>query len=79
MMKLLIFGLLAWVLVSMLRKKLQNHSPKSQASHHSAKPAEQVVPCKHCGIHIPRSSALFHKQQLFCSQQHIDAHEMAQR
>lgn len=75
MLKLLIFGLLAWILVSMLRKKLKSHSQPNTPSTQSA---EQVVPCQHCGIYIPRSIAIAHQQQLFCSQQHLDAHEVAE-
>ncbi len=78
MLKLLILGLLAWILVSMLRKKLKIHSQDNPPSAKSAKPAEQVVPCEHCGVHIPRASAISHQQQFFCSQQHLDAHEVAQ-
>lgn len=78
MFKLLMLGLLAWILVSILRKKLTNHTNKQPPGSKDAKPAEAVIPCQYCGVHIPQSSAISHKQQYFCSQQHRDAHEMAE-
>lgn len=78
MLKLLIMGFLAWILVSMLRKKLQSPKSRDTQRKQSDQPAEQVVPCQHCGLHVPQSSAISHQQHFFCSQQHLDAHEMAQ-
>lgn len=31
---------------------------------------EQVVPCAHCGVHVPESAAVRSGDRLFCSDEH---------
>ncbi|HED17369.1 MAG TPA: hypothetical protein ENI64_11225 [Gammaproteobacteria bacterium] len=35
--------------------------------------AEPMVRCEQCGVHLPRSDALQHTQQWFCSSKHLQA------
>ena len=32
---------------------------------------ELIVPCKQCGIHLPKSEAIQEKDAFFCSEQHL--------
>lgn len=74
MLKLLLFGLLAWAFVLVLRSKLAKTSSPDQ---HASPAEEQVVPCAHCGIHVPASQAIKHHEHTFCCQQHLDDHDVA--
>ncbi|WP_281687543.1 PP0621 family protein [Pseudomonas citronellolis] len=34
-------------------------------------PAEPMVRCAQCGVHVPRANALQHEQRWYCSQAHL--------
>jgi uncharacterized protein len=44
--------------------------PQSRRGAAKTPPAEQMVRCAHCGIHLPRSEALLLGGHTWCSQDH---------
>ena len=40
----------------------------------AAKPAEDMVRCAHCGVHLPKSESVSDGDQFFCCAAHKDAH-----
>lgn len=44
--------------------------PRRGAPANKQAPAEQMVRCAHCGIHLPRSEALLTGGKTWCSQDH---------
>ncbi len=71
MFKLLIFGLLIWILVSLLKKRLVRPAfERRQKSKQT-----RIVPCQYCGIHIPEPEATLHDDQHFCCQDHLEAYQ----
>lgn len=36
---------------------------------------QDIVPCQHCGVHLPRQDAIVGSRGLYCSQAHRTAQE----
>jgi uncharacterized protein len=57
------------LILMVLRQALSHRRP-------SARPRESVqemVRCAHCGVHVPRSEAVFEESTPFCSDEHRGA------
>lgn len=66
---LLIFAI--WVGVMIIRHFMR-HSGKQEQKSRPA-PVQDMVRCKHCGIHFPRAEAVMQGNDTFCSTEHRDA------
>lgn len=42
-------------------------------------PRDEMVACRHCGLHLPRSEALPGREGVFCSEAHRTAFEQERR
>jgi len=76
--------LLLWILIvlaAMLAMRLINAQaarrraeppprPRAAPPGKSGVPAEAMVRCAHCGIHLPRSEALLQQGQTWCNAEH---------
>jgi len=51
------------------RKRQANEVPK-QVPKSTQSSAEEMVRCKHCNIHLPRSEAVYEQGQTWCSKTH---------
>ncbi|TRZ69093.1 MAG: hypothetical protein D4S02_02795 [Rhodocyclaceae bacterium] len=65
MSKLLMFGLLAVIVYLILRG-----AGRRQRKPPSAPPAQSMVACAHCGLHLPESESLKSGGQHYCCEQH---------
>lgn len=54
---LVIIGLLGWLLVKKLTSALSKSSRKPSEDRPAPPVAEDMVPCRHCGVNLPRSDA----------------------
>ena len=66
MSRLLFFGLVIFVVYWLLksyRKQLLKHDDV-------APPAEDMVRCAHCGVHLPKRESLLTEGRYFCSDEH---------
>lgn len=63
---LLVVAVVGWL---MFGRHAASRRPRSGAP----APAEGMVQCAHCGVHLPRSEALLAREQTWCSAQHRDA------
>lgn len=36
------------------------------------KPAQDMVSCAHCGLHLPKDEALHHAGRSYCCREHLD-------
>jgi uncharacterized protein len=52
----------------------QQRRPHNTHAHKSSGP-QVMVPCLHCGTHIPENDAIRGAQGTYCSAAHRDAHE----
>jgi uncharacterized protein len=67
-----VFGLVLW----WKHEKRGRASPGSNASPPAGPaPAEVMVRCTHCGVHLPQSQALPGPDGHFCSAEHRERHE----
>lgn len=71
---LILLGIIWWVLTGR-GKRSQASAPVSRKD----LPAEQMVVCAHCGVHLPQSEALASGGQMYCSDAHLNAATGAQR
>ncbi len=72
---LLILGLLfflLWKPLMSLRKRPDAPGPKTRPSTPSA--VDDIVPCAHCGVHLPRSDTVGRPggTQRYCSREHLE-------
>ncbi len=65
MSKLLLIGLLAVVVYLVLRgTQRRQHKPSA------APPAQSMVACAHCGVHLPAGESLQSGDKHYCCEQH---------
>jgi uncharacterized protein len=68
-----IFAVLWWI--------RQQRSGKRSPSFKKSKDSNVMLPCAHCGLHIPEKEAVFGKLSAsgepapYCTQQHLQEHE----
>ena len=65
MSKLLLIGLLAVVVYLILRG-----AGRRQRKPPGAPPAQSMVACAHCGVHLPESESLKSGELHYCCEQH---------
>lgn len=64
--KLLLLAGIAWLIILMLRSSRTPVAPPQ-------KDADDMVQCKHCGVHLPKSECVTGNGQTYCSPSHRDA------
>ena len=79
LIRILFFIVLIGAVVFMLRRGKQSNDnnsseqpPSTDNGANKSVEAEQMVPCEHCGVHLPQTEALEDAGSFYCSQQHID-------
>jgi uncharacterized protein len=72
MLKLLLMGLAVALLLWLLFGRGGRRAPRFRGGSRSASPAESMVTCAHCGVHLPRSEALAARGLHYCSASHRD-------
>lgn len=67
-----VFVIVAALLVARIaaRSAVKGHRRESRRADASRFPADGMVRCAHCGIHLPRSEALLQGGRTWCSQEH---------
>jgi uncharacterized protein len=76
-MKILIFLVVVFVLLWLLRGATTNRRRGDAAPPRSQAPQEMIA-CAHCGVHLPRDEALPGRGGVFCGDAHRTAFEKAQ-
>ena len=71
LIRILIIALVAWLLLRMLKNWANRNSIEKKDN--NAKIAT-VVPCQHCGLHVPKNEAIRSNQQYYCCQEHLRLH-----
>lgn len=67
---ILVVGIVIWLLRASARRRT-TVPPKAQA-----KSLQVIVPCAHCGVHLPRQQAVAGAEgRLYCTDAHRIAHE----
>jgi len=66
MSKLLLFGLVVLVIYLLVRGKFA----AKRAVPPDSRPAEEMVICAHCGVHLPCNESLTSGRHHFCCEQH---------
>ena len=69
-MKYLVILLIVLVGIWWIRKQRKPSQPAPPPSD-----TQTMLPCAHCGTHVPESDALRGKHGLYCSESHRDTHE----
>lgn len=67
LIRILLIALVIWLLLRMI-KTWANHKPIAPKDHKEQ--IETVVPCHHCGLHIPKHEAVESDNHYYCSQEH---------
>ena len=71
LIRLIVIGLIIWLLYRMFVRVLQKPASKSKKPPKGI--ARDMVKCAHCGIHIPADEALYRDDKCYCSPEHRDA------
>lgn len=70
LIRLLMLALLAWIVWRLYRVLIQSRRPRGGP----AAAAEDMVQCKRCALHLPRSTAVRHEGDWFCCEAHRAEH-----
>jgi uncharacterized protein len=62
---LIVLGLLGWI-------RLQR---QAKPTRHKASGPQVMLPCTHCGTHVPENDAIRGSHGVYCSAAHRDRHE----
>jgi uncharacterized protein len=71
-MSRLLFLLAVVIVVYLLLKSFRKQPPKQDAS--ASAPAEDMVRCAQCGVHLPRSESIMAGGNFYCSDAHRREH-----
>ncbi|MDH5446376.1 MAG: PP0621 family protein [Gammaproteobacteria bacterium] len=71
LIRILLIALVAWLLLRMIRNWADRQKIARQKS---TSELESIVPCHHCGLHIPKNEALESDNKYYCSQEHLQLH-----
>ena len=71
-MSRLLFLLAVAVVVYLLLKSFRRQAPKQDAS--APPPAEEMVRCAQCGVHLPKSESILAGGNFYCSDAHRRQH-----
>ncbi|MBI5891194.1 MAG: hypothetical protein HZB47_11035 [Nitrosomonadales bacterium] len=69
-MSRLLFLLAVIVVVYLLLRSFRRQAPKQNAS----APAEEMVRCAQCGVHLPKSESILANGNFYCSDAHRREH-----
>jgi len=53
------------------RRKTEGSPPPGSPGHGPSKHGEDMVRCRVCGVHLPKSEALTSRGEMFCSREHL--------
>lgn len=66
MTKFLLFAVIAWLVITLLkRQQIQRQNPPP------AEKSDDMVACTICAVHIPKSEAISSQNQFYCSEAHF--------
>lgn len=70
MARILLLILLVWILYAVVKRILANSNnkdPENTAHQKNKKPAEQIVQCAQCGLHVPESESHLNNNLVTCN------------
>jgi uncharacterized protein len=73
-MKYLVLLLIVFAGIWWIRQKRQPHRDSTQKNASKNQPIV-MLPCAHCGTHVPETEALRGKEGVYCSESHRRSHE----
>lgn len=68
----------AWVGWRLWKDRLRIQAKRGAASTPEAVEGEVLVQCRHCGVRLPKSTAVAAGDAYFCTAEHRDAHGAGQ-
>ena len=72
-LRLLIIAVAIWLAVQLVRRALRPRQPQARRSAPGDLP--RMLPCAHCGVHVPESEAITHAGRVYCSKEHVALEE----
>ncbi|MBC8211852.1 MAG: hypothetical protein H8E21_12390 [Gammaproteobacteria bacterium] len=70
--RLLLLFLIIWFLFWIIKKQFLGTSSSTQQIPDES---EDIIPCKLCGTHVPRSLGVKKDDRFYCSQEHADQYQ----
>lgn len=70
-MSRLLFLAVVIAIIYWLLKSYRKQLPKEDSA---SKPAEDMVPCVHCGVHLPKHECIQADGKFYCSEEHRRMH-----
>lgn len=69
LLRFLLIFLAIWLVLGFVRTALARRRQRRNQD----TDVDKMVPCSHCGVHIPLSQALFREDKAYCSEAHRTA------
>lgn len=74
--RLLLLFLIVWFLIWMFKKQFS--VSEDSAEKPKLKEAEDMIACKKCGTHVPKSLSILSDEEHYCCQEHADSNQSSQ-
>ena len=77
--RILLIAAIALLAFFWIRKMLRSGNSSAKKTEDAAPPEQMgerpqdLIACRHCGLHLPRADACFKQGRAYCSQEHADA------
>ena len=66
-------------IIEIREKQRQEKLKQEQQNNANEKPAEEMVRCALCGVHLPQAEAYFDGKDTFCSEGHMEQYHQEQK
>ncbi|HEX7813410.1 MAG TPA: PP0621 family protein [Burkholderiales bacterium] len=60
-----------YLILRSYKRKIDKAPPPGQPKHGDSKHGEDMVRCRVCGIHLPKSEAITSRGEIFCTREHL--------
>jgi uncharacterized protein len=73
MAKLIVIAIAIWLVITILKRYRNGVDQSGKQGANGQSPAETMIQCAHCGVHLPVSESIQSHGQFFCCQAHVNA------
>jgi len=73
--RLIIAIAIIWIVVSFYKRIQRKLKARHQAKPIKQHTTDEIIPCAHCGVHIPSVDAIKVNEHYFCSRSHAEEYK----
>ncbi|BAU47686.1 hypothetical protein SVA_1109 [Sulfurifustis variabilis] len=71
LVRIIVIAILIWLAIRLVRSVIARYRGLTERPHRPAVP--RMLPCAHCGLHVPEHEAIVREGAAYCSEEHYRA------